>query len=144
MAEVLFPTFEIPSLSKPKQDNDIRYKKSAAWDLKKGDFVRDGAGKIETDSGRDAFMVWCIKTSTTERYTKLAYPSSIGSELESAKKELTREATELALERTITEAICVNPRTEYVRDFEFEWDGDDVKIQFRVKGKNIEEFEIKV
>lgn len=88
--------------------------------------------------------IWCIKTSTTERFAKLAYPGSIGAELEAARKEKTREATELALERTLTEAIAVNPRTEYVRDFEFEWDGDDVHVRFRVKGKNIEEFQIEL
>lgn len=144
MADALFPTVSIPSLSKPKQDNDIRYKRSAAWDFEKGDFVRDGAGKIETAPGRDAYMVWCGKTSTTERYAKLAYPNTIGSELEAAKKEETRSAVELALERTITEALSVNPRTEYVRDFAFEWDGDNVKARFHVKGRNIEEFQIEV
>ena len=115
-----------------------------AWDFEKGDFVRDSAGKIQEHPGRDAYMVWCIKTSTTERFAKLAYPSSIGAELEAARKEKSREATELALERTLTEAISVNPRTEYVRDFEFEWDGDDVHVRFRVKGKNIEEFQIEL
>lgn len=144
MANTLFPTIEIPSLTKPKRDTDIRYKKSAAWDLKRGDFIRDGAGKIETHPGRDAYLVWCIKTSMTERYARLAYPDSIGAELESAKQMPTREATELALERTIREAITVNPRTEYVRDFTFEWDGDDVKVRFRVKGRNLEEYEVAV
>lgn len=144
MAEVLFPTVEIASLSRPKQENDIRYKRSAAWDFEKGDFVRDSAGKIKEDTGRDAFMVWCVKTSTTERFAKLAYPNSIGGELEDAKKEKSRAAVELALERTLTEAINVNPRTEYVRDFEFFWDGDNVRTRFRVKGQNIEEFQIEV
>ena len=142
MAKQLFPVVSIPSLSRPKQDNDIRYKRAPAWDLRAGDFVRDGAGKILTDTGRDAYMTWCIKTSQTERFAKLAYPNSIGVEMEAAKREISREATELALERTIREAVMVNPRTEYVRDFAFLWDGDDVHVSFRVKGKNIEEFQI--
>lgn len=144
MAETLFPVVEIPSLSKPKQDNDIRYKRSAAWDLTKGDFVRDGAGKILTDTGRDAYAVWCIKVSTTERYAHLAYPASIGAELEAAKAEASRDATELLLERTIREAIMVNPRTEYVRDFDFTWNGDHLQVVFTVKGKDIEEFQIEI
>ena len=142
MAKQLFPTVSIPSLSKPKQDNDIRYKRGPAWDFESGDFVRDGAGKIVTASGRDTYLTWCAKTSMTERFAKLSYPSSIGTEMEAAKHEKSRETVELALERTLREAIMVNPRTEYVRDFQFTWDGDDVHIAFRVKGKNIEEFQI--
>lgn len=145
MANALFPTVSIPSLSLPKEDNDIRYKRSMAWDLKAGDFVRDGSGKVLEDSGRDAYMVWCIKTSTTERYAKLAYPNSIGGEIEAAKKERSNEAVELALERTIREAIMVNPRTEYVRDFEFTWSGGDgLHVTFRVKGRGIEEFPVSI
>ena len=142
MAKTLFPVVSIPSLSKPKQDNDIRYKRAPAWDLQAGDFVRDGAGKILTDTGRDAYVVWCVKTSQTERFAKLAYPSAIGAELEAAKQEKSPEAAELALERTIREALMANPRTEYVRDFAFQWDGDNVHVTFTVKGKNIEEFQI--
>ena len=144
MAKQLFPIIEIPSLSKARGTPDIRYRRSAAWDLKKGDFIRDGTGKILEASGRDNYATWCIKTSLTERYACLAYPRSIGAELEAAKQERSQAATELALERTLTEAICVNPRTEYVRDFEFVWDGDNVKITFCVKGKNIEEFYVEL
>lgn len=142
MGKQLFPVVSIPSLSRAKQDNDVRYKRAPAWDLKIGDFVRDGAGKILTDTGRDAYMVWCVKVSQTERFAKLAYPSTIGAELEAAKQEKSMAATELALERTIREAIMVNPRTEYVRDFAFRWEGDHVHVAFTVKGKNIEEFQI--
>ena len=142
MAKQLFPVVSIPSLSRPKQDNDIRYKRGPAWDIEAGDFVRDGAGKILTATGRDAYMTWCVKTSQTERFAKLAYPASIGAELEAAKQEKSRAATELALERTIREAVMVNPRTEYVRDFVFRWEGDHVHVTFTVKGKNIEEFQI--
>ena len=142
MAKTLFPVVSIPSLSKPKQDNDVRYKRAPAWDLRAGDFVRDGAGKILTDTGRDAYVVWCVKTSQTERFAKLAYPSAIGAELETAKQEKSPEAVELALERTIREALMANPRTEYVKDFTFQWDGDHIHAAFTVKGKNIEEFQI--
>ena len=144
MAESLFPVVEIASLSKPQKENDIRYKRSAAWDLEKGDFFRDGAGKVETAIGRDAYIVWCIKTSTTERYAHLAYPSSIGAELETAKAESSNDAAELLLERTITEALMINPRTEYVRDFLFEWNGDHLHLTFTVKGKDLEEFQIEL
>ena len=144
MAEKLFQTVNIPSLSKAKKNISIRYKRSLAWDMEKGDFVRDSTGKILEDTGRDAYIAWCVKTSTTERYTKAAYPDSIGSELEKARKEVSNEAVELAVERTLREAIMVNPRTESVYDFSFEWDGDDLSTTFTVKGKNIDEFQITV
>lgn len=144
MANQLFPTITIPSLVKPKRNADYRYKRSAAWDPEAGDFVRDGAGKIETHTGRDAYKVWCIKTSLTERYAKLAYPHSIGAELEAAKQEQSQEAVELALERTLTEAIMVNPRTEYVRDFSFEWNGEHLRVVFTVKGRNLEAFQVEL
>ncbi len=145
MANTLFPTVSIPSLSKPVQDNDIRYKRSMAWDLKSGDFVRDGSGRILEDTGRDAYIVWCVKVSTTERYSRSGYPNSIGSEIEAARKEKSNEAVELALERTIREALMVNPRTEYVRDFLFTWsNGDNLNVSFTVKGKNLEEFQITI
>ena len=144
MANILFPVISIPSLEKPKETADLRYKKSMAWDLENGDFIRDGAGKIETHSGRDAYIVWCIKTSMTERYTRLAYPNSIGSELEDAKREQSEAAVELALERTLTEAIMVNPRTEYVRDFVFVWNGEHLQVTFTVKGRDLEEFQIEL
>ena len=144
MADTLFPVVSIPSLTTPVENTDIRYRKSAAWDLKKGDFVRDPKGVIQTDTGRDAYVVWCIKTSTTERYTCEAYPDEIGTELEEAKQQKTHAATELMIERTIREALMVNPRTEYVRGFTFIWNGDAVSVTFTVKGKDLEEFTVSI
>ena len=47
---------------------------------------------------------------------------------------------ESMVERTITDALLVNPRTESVQDFEFSWDGDEMHCRFRVKGMDWEEF----
>ena len=41
---------------------------------------------------------------------------------------------ESMVQRTITEALMVNPRTEEVRDFAFSWDGDSMHCTFTVKG----------
>ena len=41
----------------------------------------------------------------------------------------------LAIERTITEALLVNPATEYVRDFEFTMEGDQLYVSFLAKGR---------
>ena len=50
-----------------------------------------------------------------------------------------RGAVESAVERTITEALMVNPKTEYVRGFEFEWMNEDLSVSFVVKGKEFDE-----
>lgn len=109
-----------------------------------GDFVRNGANQLLECDGREAYRVWCVKVVNTERYTCLAYSDSIGTEMESAIKEKSSGAVESAIERTITEALLVNPRTEYVRGFVFTWNGDSVVCSFNVKGIEWEEFPLSV
>ena len=58
--------------------------------------------------------------------------------------ELLEKAVESAIERTISEALLVNPRTEYVRQFEFVWNGDAVSVSFVVKGVDIDEFKVSI
>ena len=124
----LFPVVEVPELIEESERYDEKYKPSVAWDLEKGDFVRTGANQLVACDGREAYRVWCVKNALTERYTCMAYPDSIGTEMESA------------VERTITEALLVNPRTEYVRGFSFTWNGDELHCNFTVKGIDWEEF----
>lgn len=140
----LFPTVEVPELIQESEQYDEKYKPSVAWDLEAGDFVRNGANQLMECDGRDAYRVWCVKVVNTERWACLAYPDSIGTEMESALKEKTNAAVESAAERTITEALLVNPRTEYVREFEFTWNGDELFCSFTVKGIDWEEFPLSV
>jgi len=49
---------------------------------------------------------------------------------------------EAALEQTITEALMVNVHTEYVRDFEFTWSADEIRITFTVKGRSWDEVKL--
>lgn len=142
--EELFPVFEVPELIGENSEYDNRYKRSAMWDFEIGDFKRNGAKQIVEADGIEAYRTWCIKTAYTERFSHLAYPSEIGVEMEEARKEPDEKAVESSIERTITEALMVNPRTEYVRDFKFRWNGDNINISFLVKGINIEEMIIEV
>lgn len=84
-------------------------------------------------------MVWCYKTARTERYACLAYPSELGAEMEAAMEDDDEMTVESMVERTITDALMVNPRTEYVQDFEFSWNGDEMHCRFRVKGMDWDE-----
>lgn len=141
---MLFPTVEVPELIQELEQYDEKYKPSVLWDLEAGDFVRNGANQLLECDGREAYRVWCVKVVNTERYTCLAYSDSIGTEMESAIKEKSSGAVESAIERTITEALLVNPRTEYVRGFVFTWNGDSVVCSFNVKGIEWEEFPLSV
>lgn len=134
MPETLFPVFEVPEILEEDMRYDRRYKRSVKWDAEKGDFARDSANRMVECDGREAYMIWCFKTAQTERYSCLAYPPAIGVEMEAALKDDDERTVESMVQRTITDALMVNPRTEYVRDFSFTWDGDEMHCRFQVKG----------
>lgn len=142
--KILFPVFDVPQISTPAPPEEQKYKPSVYFDYVLGDFRRDGANKLVVVDGREAWMQWCIKTVVTERLDRMSYSSDIGAELEEALKQADTEAVESALERTITEALMVNPKTEYVRDFQFTWDSDGLHCEFTIKGKEWEEQRIGV
>ncbi len=142
----LYPTVNLPSLMKPQvADSEKKYRSAPLFDFEKGDFVKDGANRIVFADGKEAFAAWCLKVCVTERGTKLAYSDKIGTEIMSAIKEPDAESVKSSIERTITEALMVNPATEYVKNFSFSIDGDHLFVSFVVKGKNwAEEMALKV
>lgn len=132
--EKLFPVVEVPEFLPDGVKYDTQYRRSAKWDPVKGDFVRDGTNRVVGCDGKEAYAIWCFKAAQTERYRCLAYPGAIGVEMEQAMDDDDRETVESMVQRTITDALMVNPRTEDVRDFIFEWDGDSMHCSFEVKG----------
>lgn len=140
----LFPVFDVPEITTPAPAEEQKYKPSIYFDYILGDFKRNGANKMIEADGREAYRQWCIKTVLTERLDRMAYSSDIGAELDDALKQADRPAVESAIERTITEALMVNKRTEYVRGFEFTWKNEDLYCDFIVKGKEWEEQHIGV
>lgn len=134
MAGALFPIFEVPEILEENSEYDSQYKRSMKWDAERGDFVRNGINKIAECSGEEAFMIWCYKIAQTERYTCLAYPSEIGVEMEAAMEDDDEKTVESMVERTITDALMINPRTESVKNFTFTWNGDEMHCTFQVKG----------
>ena len=134
MSERKFPVMEVPGFMSENTKYDTTYRRSIKWDPAAGDFVRDGANRLAECDGREAFAIWCFKIAQTERYRCLAYPDSIGTEMERALDNDDEKTVESMVQRTITDAIMVNPRTEEVRDFVFSWDGDNVHCKFKVKG----------
>ena len=134
MADTLFPVVDVPEFVNDRTYYDARYKRSAKWDPVKGDFVRDGANRVVECDGKEAYAIWCFKVAQTERYRCLAYPDSIGTEMERAMADDDEKTVESMVQRTVTDAIMVNPRTEYVGDFVFSHDGDQMNCQFVVRG----------
>lgn len=131
MANGLFPVFDVPSALVEETEQQQRYPPAPMWDIEKGDFVTDGAGKLLYGNGRDAWVLWCTKTILTQRWAHLAYNANEGIEAEQAFKEPDIQATQSAFERTITEALLADPmgRTAQVRDFAFSWEADSLWIE---------------
>ena len=134
MSQPLFPVVQVPEFTPQNTRYDMEYRRSAKWDPVTNDFVRDGANRIVECDGKEAYAIWCFKIAQTERYRCLAYPGSIGVEMERALDNDDVETVESMVQRTITEALMVNPRTEDVLDFEFSWEGDSMHCKFKVKG----------
>lgn len=141
MEDELFPTFDVPDVDEEEEEEeyDVEYKRSIRWDPELGDFVRDSSNRLVESDGYEAYVTWCYKMLQTERDSHLAYieefsGSDLGVEMEEIAQEDDHETVESMIERTITEALEVNPRTEYVGNFSFSWEGDDVHCQFEVKG----------
>ena len=129
----LYPVFEMPELMEQQQTELApRYGKSWLFDFKTGDFVIDGAGRVVQADGYTAWAQWCVKTVLTERFAYLAYSQNYGTEIEAALRQPSRQAVEAELERVITEALLVDPRTQVVRDFRFTWQGDQLQVAFTV------------
>lgn len=139
MSEALFPVVDVPEFIPESSEYDTEYKRSVKWNPAAGDFVRDGANRMVECDGRETFAIWCFKIAQTERYRCLAYPDSIGTEMERAMDNDDEKTVESMVQRTITDAIMVNPRAENVWDFEFSWNGDNMNCSFKVKGNDWDE-----
>ena len=140
----LYPVFDVPEISTPSQPEREHYRPSVFFDFSTGDFKRDGAGRMVRSSGKDAFMQWCMKVIATERDAFLAYSTRIGTEMEYAVAQPDRASVEASVERTIIEALVVNPKTEYVRNFEFSWAGTSLYGTFAVKSRDLDEIRLSV
>lgn len=138
----LFPVVDIPDFTEVEETYDANYRPSLSWDLEAGDFVRGPDHRVQSSSGLDAYKTWCLKTVSTERYHCLAYDNDIGTEMEDAVKEEDDNAVELAVQRTIEEALMVNPRTESVEDFTFSWEPDSLTVTLWVYSVGWESFPI--
>lgn len=138
MEDGLFPVFDDQE-AEEEEEYDTDYKRSVRWNPKTGDFSRDRSNRLIQCDGQEAYMIWCYKMVQTERDSHLAYLEDVsgvdlGVEMEVVAQESDHKTVESMIERTMTEALELNPRTESVGNFSFSWDGDNVHGQFEVLG----------
>lgn len=144
MANTLFPVFDVPEMTVLTAAKERKYRPSVYFDFAIGDFRRDGSGNMVQADGQAAYYQWCLKAAVTERFTCLSYTNDIGTEMLEALAQADRPAIESAVERTICETLMVNPKTAYVRDFQFFWAEDTLNCTFQVKGQDWEAFTIPI
>lgn len=133
----LFPQINLPTLvAPPTTPDDKKYLPAPAFNFETGDFVFDGAGRMVMADGKTAFEDWCLKVCGTERGTKLAYSTDIGTEFEALRQESDPNFVRSSIIRTITETILVHPAAEYIKKFSFEMEGDHFYVKFMVKGRD--------
>ncbi len=142
MAEQLYPVFEIPTIvQREEQEKEQAFYPGPLFDFNAGDFVLDGAHQFMMVDGLDEYIIWCLKTLKTQVGACAAYPE-YGIDIDGALSEPSHPAICSAFERTITEGLMRNPRTERVYDFDFTWRADELFIVFIVKPKNLDAFDI--
>ncbi len=126
------------------EEYDTEYKRSLKWNPELGDFVRDSSNRLVECDGYEAYAIWCYKMVQTKRDVHMAYMEEVsgndlGVDLDGIEQEDDRETVESMLERGYREALMVNPRTESVSDFVFDWEGDSVTCSFRVSAVDWDE-----
>ncbi len=126
----LYPKFDMPDLVEAVEDTSIAYPKSWLFDFDTGDFVLDGAGNVVEADGLTTWAQWCVKAVLTQRLAFVVYNWDYGVDLENVMKQPTRAVTEAELEKEITEALMTDPRTAEVKNFTFEWSGDELTVSF--------------
>ena len=138
MAQNLFPVFDVPAVLAEDELTIQRYLPAPLWDFERGDFILDGARKLQYGSGFEAWVLWCIKTVMTQRWAHGGYSTNAGIEAEQGFAERSRRAAESVFERTVTEALLADPmgRTTQVRNFRFTWEGggDSLHIECDILG----------
>ena len=138
----LFPVIDIEDLIDEEEEASTEYQPSPMWDLERGDFVRNGKNDVPYAEGEEAIKIWCVKMIQTQRYECLAYDDDIGCDLSEALHEDDEEALASNLERTITEALEINPRIDSIDNFEVELEGSRVYITLTVNLVDFDAFDI--
>ncbi|GIO35856.1 hypothetical protein J41TS12_07170 [Paenibacillus antibioticophila] len=126
MADSLFPASMNDSwnegIEAENESSEISFGRSWRFDFDQGEFVLTPTRKIASCTGTDAWVMWCRKAIRTPRYRHLIYSRSYGQELdELIGKGYSRAVLESEIQRMVSEALLVDPRTADVDGFYFSW-----------------------
>lgn len=140
MDNKLFPEYDLDEEEadeESEEEFDTEYKRTLKWNPELGDFVRDSSNRVVECDGYEGYAIWCYKMVQTVRDAHTAYieeitGSDLGVDMDGIEQEDDRETVESMLQRGYADALMVNPRTESVSNFSFNWEGDEVNCTFQV------------
>ncbi|MBU5672273.1 DUF2634 domain-containing protein [Paenibacillus brevis] len=113
--------------------SEILFGRSWRFDFEQGEFILTPTRKIASSSGTDAWVVWCQKAIRTPRYRHLIYSRIYGQELdELIGKGYSRAVLESEIQRMVSEALLLDPRTADVDGFYFSWQGAECSFNCQV------------
>lgn len=122
------PTDQTP-VGPETQPPQVQFGRSWAFDFDAGEFVLTPTGGVQELTGKDAWVMWCMKAVRTARYTYPIYSRNYGEEYETLiGKALPRAAVESEIRRITIETLMTDPRTASVSNFQFNWIEDGVQF----------------
>ncbi len=143
----LFPADDNLETVEVDNSNTYKYnlKKSYAFDFEKGEFITKPDGGVALVDDLKAYEQWCTKGLLTKRYSKDAYSDLYGNELHKLiNSGLNRSAIQMEIERMVSEALMVHPRTKTVNNFTFDWKSNDSEVIFEFDVYTKDEEQIKL
>lgn len=134
LPENFYDEDQVVSIEAIENGGFMGYKESYFFDIKEGDFLRDGSNKVIKSSGLEAWVHWCEKCLATQRYSCLAYNTDYGIDVELAFSAESHEEAENILRTEITEALKADPfgRLDYIDEISFTWTAPDAVEVFVV------------
>jgi hypothetical protein len=113
----LFPVFT-PRRGAPLEDRNPRYPTGYQWDFNTAALALDGAGRVIPAEGYTAWLLWCIKCVSTERYAYPIYSRQYGVQF-AGVPQMRPDQARAHIMREITEALMNDRRTGRVINFNF-------------------------
>lgn len=109
----------------------VTFPSTWSFDSSTGEFAVAPNGKMVQVDETQAWYEWCINALDVERYKYLTHSRTFGHEMyELFRLNLDRKAFESEVKRIVSETLQVDPRTDRVEEFTFEWGVDTLKFSF--------------
>lgn len=100
------------------------------YDIDKNEFILVN-GRTRIVTGAKAVKIWIYKTLSTERYNHLAYSFDYGQEYSDLiGMSYQPGIVQMEAERLTKEAIFVHPAITELKDFQVNFNDDELKIKF--------------